>query len=138
VRKVGQIVKHPNRQARRQAPKSIEAARELPRQLIRQEASVCCGSGLMHRCRGRQVGNSVKSCLRGPFRVGQRPQRFHKGAMNILSGCFDQPDKSPISAVSERRAVLNNDRKVGLIEENAHSLQYTPRSTRMPAEVASF
>jgi hypothetical protein len=29
--------------------------------------------------------------------------------------------------------VLNNDRKVGLIEENAHGLQYAPGSTRMLA-----
>jgi hypothetical protein len=28
--------------------------------------------------------------------------------------------------------VLNNDRKIGLIEENAHGLQYAPGSTRMP------
>jgi len=52
--------------------------------------------------------------------------------MNILSGCFDQPDISPISTVSEGYAVLNNDRKIGLIEENAHGLQYAPGSTRMP------
>jgi hypothetical protein len=28
--------------------------------------------------------------------------------------------------------VLNNDRKIGLIEENAHGLQYAPGNTRMP------
>jgi hypothetical protein len=47
--------------------------------------------------------------------------------MNILSGSFDQPDRSPISRVLEAaRAILNNDRKVGLIEENTHGLQYVP------------
>ena len=29
--------------------------------------------------------------------------------------------------------MLNNDRKIGLIEETAHSLQYAPGSIRMPA-----
>src|SRR5262249_30536628 len=53
--------------------------------------------------------------------------------MNILSGSFDQPDISPISTVSEAARGLNNDRKVGLIEENAHRLQYAPGSTRMTA-----
>jgi hypothetical protein len=29
--------------------------------------------------------------------------------------------------------VLNNDRKIGLIEETAHGLQYAPGNIRMPA-----
>src|SRR5262249_15305175 len=39
----------------------------------------------------------------------------------------------PSPRFRRRRAVLNNDRKVGLIEENAHRLQYAPGCTRMPA-----
>jgi hypothetical protein len=46
--------------------------------------------------------------------------------MSIVLGCFDQPDISPISTVSEGCAVLNNDRKIGLMEKTAHRLQYAP------------
>jgi hypothetical protein len=55
--------------------------------------------------------------------------------MNILSGSFDQLDRSPISTVSEGSAVFNNDRKIGLVEETVHSLQYALGSNRIPVLV---
>ena len=51
--------------------------------------------------------------------------------MNILLGYFGQPDKSPMPLFRWSCAVFNNDRKVGLIEEKIHGLQYAPGSIRM-------
>ena len=41
--------------------------------------------------------------------------------MNTLSDSFDQPDISPSPWFRKRRVVLNDDRKVGLMEETAHA-----------------
>jgi cold shock protein len=53
--------------------------------------------------------------------------------MNILSARSTSPIDLPSPRFRRRFAPLNNDRKVGLIEENTHGLQYVPRSSRTPA-----
>jgi len=55
--------------------------------------------------------------------------------MNILSGYFGQPDKSPMPLFRWSCAVFNNDRKIRLVEETTHNLQYALGSVRMPVSV---
>jgi len=87
----------------------------------------------MHRWRGRQRQLS-QELFEGLF---SRSASGLNGLIKDRSTFYRAVSASLIDLPSPRfrgrRAVLNNDRKVGLIEESARGLLYAPGSIRMPA-----
>jgi hypothetical protein len=76
------------------------------------------------------------------FRRDECPNTFFANSVQIVANVVHGTGLSAAScavihAASSmlRPSVLNNDRKVGLIEENSHGFQYAPGSARMPVAI---